>query len=79
MRRCTVYQNHGWRTALYEGWLVQVYSIKNTDYAVCVDENGMMSSFPLGNVKLHVPTRVDLMDGAPRRAADTRADGPPYD
>jgi hypothetical protein len=82
MRRCAIYFGHAGHDGQvsYEGWLVSVYSTGHSDYAVCVNDKGLMRSHPLHNVKmLQVPSRIHLMDGAPRRAIGTHGDGLPAD
>jgi hypothetical protein len=83
MRRCAIYYGHAGHEGdiSYTGWLVSVYSTGYSEFAVCVNDKGLMRSHPLHNVRLlQVPTRVDLFsptDGAPRRGV--HGDGLPAD
>jgi hypothetical protein len=80
MRRCTVYNRRGWKpgdTVHFEGWLLSVDPEGTYQHCSVVDEDGRIRTPYTNQVRVHVPTRVDLMDGTPRRGI--HGDGLPAD
>jgi hypothetical protein len=82
MRRCTVYHNacvHTPANISYEGWLVQILNDSYAVRAVVANEDGTLRTHDVDRVRLHVPARLDLISGAPRRAIGTHGVGLPAD
>lgn len=83
MRRCTVYHGSSWEQhptqIFYEGWLLQVEPTASYPKCVVVDDKGRMRVHQLEHVKLHVPSSIPLLHGAPRRGgiAEISATGGP--